>query len=102
MTVHKLKCWPIYFDAIQRGEKTFEARLNDRDFKMGDHVVLMRTYEHDAGTVEPPPSGSSRDAMHELHFKIGWILTGNRKFGIEDGYCVFSLISPSGSQDHEN
>ena len=90
MITHKLKCWPVYFDAIRRGEKTFEARLNDRGFQKGDHVILMRTYEDSPGTVEPPPFGNS-DAMYELHFQIGWILTGGQ-FGIQDGYCVFSLL----------
>jgi hypothetical protein len=29
---HHLKTWPIYYDAIERGEKTFEVRDNPRAF----------------------------------------------------------------------
>lgn len=91
MTEHKLKCWPVYFDAIKRGDKTFEARFNDRGFQAGDIVVLMRTYEGNENHVEPAPVGSGRTALHELRFRIGWVLTGG-KFGVMDGWCVFSLL----------
>lgn len=41
MKVHKLKTWPIYFEAVQRREKTAELRLNDRDFQVGDFLYLL-------------------------------------------------------------
>ena len=37
---HKLKCWPMFFDAIKSGDKTFEIRKNDRAFKVGDVLRL--------------------------------------------------------------
>jgi len=37
---HELKTWPEYFEAIASGAKTFEIRENDRDFKVGDILVL--------------------------------------------------------------
>lgn len=37
---HVLKCWPVYFDAIVRGEKTFELRRDDRPFRFGDCLEL--------------------------------------------------------------
>lgn len=37
---HKLKIWPEYFGPVISGEKTFEVRKNDRDFKIGDTLVL--------------------------------------------------------------
>ncbi len=42
MTTHTLKTWPEYYDAIVRGDKTFEYRLNDRDFLVGDTLNLLR------------------------------------------------------------
>lgn len=42
MTTHELKTWPEYYDPILRGEKTFEYRLNDRDFHVGDTLQLNR------------------------------------------------------------
>ncbi len=40
---HELKIWRQYFEPILSGEKTFEYRKNDRDFKVGD-FLLLREY----------------------------------------------------------
>lgn len=40
MKVHKVKIWPDYFAAVHSGRKTFELRLNDRDYKSDDVIVL--------------------------------------------------------------
>lgn len=37
---HHLKTKPEYFQAVINGKKPFEIRLNDRDFKQGDRVIL--------------------------------------------------------------
>lgn len=39
---HNLKCWPEFFDAIKRGDKTFELRRNDRGYQRGDVLVLRK------------------------------------------------------------
>ena len=85
---HVLKCWPVYWDAVASGDKTFEGRRDDRGFQKGDIVVLQRT-RHDAlHTVELDVQGTARN---EIRFRIGFILTGGQ-FGIEPGYVVFSLL----------
>jgi hypothetical protein len=38
--VHDLKIHPIYYSAIIRGDKIFEIRKNDRDFAVGDEIIL--------------------------------------------------------------
>lgn len=38
--VHDLKCWPEPFAAVLAGEKTVEIRLNDRDYRAGDRLIL--------------------------------------------------------------
>lgn len=40
---HVLKCWPDSFNAILGGEKTYEVRVNDRDYQLGD-VLVLREY----------------------------------------------------------
>lgn len=39
--IHELKIWPEYFAPVQTGNKNFEVRENDRDFKVGDTVHLL-------------------------------------------------------------
>jgi hypothetical protein len=75
---HLLKTLPEYWDAILRGEKTFEVRLNDRRFKKGDVLVLVRL-------LSPLP-----DSAPTLLRRVSYILPGGQ-FGIESGYVVMGL-----------
>lgn len=43
---HELKCWLRYFEAIVHGKKTFDLRYNDRDYRIGDTLIL-REYDND-------------------------------------------------------
>lgn len=38
--IHELKILPEYFEAVTSGRKQFEIRKNDRDFKVGDQLIL--------------------------------------------------------------
>jgi hypothetical protein len=38
--LHILKTWPTYFQAVARGDKSFEIRKNDRDYRIGDYLIL--------------------------------------------------------------
>lgn len=38
---HKLKIQPEYFKEVCTGMKSFEIRRNDRDFKVGDKLLLQ-------------------------------------------------------------
>ncbi len=49
---HHLNVAPEYFDALIEGRKTFEIRLNDRDFQVGDVLVLKKHSE--SGVFSPP------------------------------------------------
>ncbi|HEM6115816.1 TPA: DUF3850 domain-containing protein [Streptococcus suis] len=48
MTQHMLKCYPKYFEAVKDGTKPFECRYNDRNFKVGDEL-LLREYDPKRG-----------------------------------------------------
>lgn len=39
--VHHVKCWPEFFVATLAGLKRHEVRRNDRDYRVGDRLVLM-------------------------------------------------------------
>ncbi len=38
---HRLKIWPRYFKAVCEGKKTFEVRVNDRGYQVGDVLELQ-------------------------------------------------------------
>ena len=44
MAVHCLKTWPEYFQKVRIGAKSCDVRKNDRDYKVGD-VLLLCEYD---------------------------------------------------------
>lgn len=41
MQMHSLKCWPVPFQAVFDGHKTYEIRdTSDRTYRVGDVLVL--------------------------------------------------------------
>lgn len=76
--IHRLKTWPEPFDATQRGDKNFEIRKNDRDYKKGDWLVLDRF---------SPEMGFSSDRVPLVRQAI-YVLSG---FGLSDGYVAIGL-----------
>jgi len=46
MTEHTIKCWKQYFEDVQDGIKTFDVRKKDRDYKLGDTLVLEEFRGH--------------------------------------------------------
>ncbi len=73
-----LKTWPSYYKEIKENRKTFEMRLDDRDFKIGDLIVLEE-YDLDLGY-------SGRSIIKE----ITHILSGP-KFGLMEGWVILSF-----------
>jgi hypothetical protein len=79
---HELKVWPQFFDALLSGEKTFEARRNDRDFRVGDSLLLREWSELNGYSGR------------ELTRQISYVLVGQGLFGVEQGYAVLALAAP--------
>jgi hypothetical protein len=76
---HVLKCWSSPFEAMRAGRKTFEYRLNDRDFQVGDRLLLQE-YEPEARVL----TGES------LAMRVVYLLAGGA-FGVPEGYCVMGV-----------
>lgn len=84
MQTHRLKTWPVYFKEVKSGEKTFEFRKNDRDFKTGDTVILE----------EWCPLAKQYSGEF-LYFTIGYILPHHSEVydcTIKNDYVTFSLL----------
>ena len=96
MAEHKLKCWPSYFEAIERGDKNFEVRRDDRGFQRGDTLILQKfdpekhKYEMDGFTFSAKPI--------ELRRTILYVLTGGQ-FGIQSGHVVMALAPAAPEQE---
>lgn len=73
---HFLKCWPSSFQAVRSCRKTFEVRVNDRDYAPNDRVVL----------AEWDP-GKGRTTGEAVVFIIRTLVQG--KWGLPADVCVF-------------
>lgn len=91
MTTHTLKCWTQYYTAtVDRFEKLFECRLNDREFQKGDTVILQ---EVAAGNKLPGHPVAVGDEIvftgRQAKARIGYVLTNFA--GLRAGYVVLGL-----------
>lgn len=74
---HDLKILPEYFMAVALDEKTFEIRKNDRNYHVGDCLVL-REWDGQEFT--------SRNIVRYVSYILyDW------QVGLKDGYCIMSL-----------
>lgn len=72
---HDLKIHPRYYREVLSGEKTFEIRKNDRDFKPGDDIVLKEFADGEFTHAKP------------LYGRIGYVTDYEQK----PGFVVFSI-----------
>ena len=90
-STHELKVWPACFEAVADGRKAFDVRLNDRDYQVGD-ALLLREYEPESEQY----SGRTTDRW------ISYLMQGGA-FGLEPGWCVLGLAEhppqPPGMND---
>lgn len=74
---HELKILPKYFNDVVNGDKNFELRKNDRDFKVGDSLMLK---EFDNGVY----TGDSVQVV------ITYILVGG-EYGLDKDYVILGI-----------
>lgn len=89
--LHELDIWSSCYAAIEAGTKPFDVRLNDRNFRAGD-ALLLREFDPETGA-------------HSGRIALRWashVLQGGA-FGIEAGWCVLGLAEhpplPAGISD---
>lgn len=84
--LHELKTDPAPFDAVVRGVKTYEIRLNDRGFEVGDTLHLRETAStgDEMANHGRPLRYTGRHALREVsHVRTG--------YGLADGWCILSF-----------
>ena len=77
--IHYLKSWPEVFQAHWEGKKSFEIRVNDREFESGDYAVLQEYVPKETGLY----------TGREILGVIGYITQA--RFGLPNNICVFQL-----------
>jgi hypothetical protein len=75
---HELKILPQWFADVSTGKKNFEIRRNDRDFKVGDYL-LLKEYERGHYTGR------------ELKKRIQYIYQGDGNYGLSEEFCILGL-----------
>lgn len=72
---HELKCWPQFFQPTMNAHKRFEVRKNDRDFRVGDELLLKEwdpKGEFGSPTLNTEPVGYTGRAVIA---RVDYILT---------------------------
>ncbi len=81
--VHHIKLGASFFGEVERGEKTFELRKNDRDYKKGDILEMMEFKD-------------GKNTGRTVRVLVTYILT--EFAGLEEGYCIMGtcLLNKNG------
>lgn len=94
MTIHKLKIWPQFYEAVADGHKPFEVRKDDRGYKVGD---LLELHEFDPHVVNPEKrlgqlghTGPGVYTGRSLTRYVSYIMRGGQH-GIAEGFVVLGL-----------
>lgn len=85
--IHELKTDSEVFQAVVEGRKTFEIRFNDRDFRVGDELVLLEAIHTGEQMKRGKPLLYSGN---ELRKKVSYILSG---YGLQDGWVILGIKS---------
>lgn len=88
--IHDLKTDPEVFDALASGKKTFEIRLDDRGYNVGDTLLLRKTrytgeQMHFGDPLEYTGDEERRLVTHILRGPI---------YGLERGWVIMSVTIP--------
>lgn len=76
--IHNIKCWKEFFSDIKTGKKSFELRINDRNYEVGD-TLHLREYDSITGLY------TGKDCFRD----IAYILGGHE--GIKEGYIIMAI-----------
>lgn len=92
MDIHELKIQPQYFKSVKNNDKPFELRKNDRDYKVGDILVLKEyacelIMKNEFGEEK---WGNPHYTGEEIKKKITYILKGG-SFGLHRNFVILGL-----------
>lgn len=77
---HELKIFPWYYYAMVTNKKKFELRENDRNYKVGD-ILVLREYDPQ----------HKKHTGHYLEVEVTYILRLDEFFNLDNDYVVMSI-----------
>lgn len=93
---HHVKVLPKYFRALLLGDKNFELRKNDRNYKVGDVLVLKEWVQNDYEDLSPMIGLTSFIADYsgytgaKMERVVSYVLEGPL-FGLKKGWVIMGL-----------
>lgn len=79
MKIHELKITPEYFKDVKSGHKRFELRKDDREYQVGD-LLILKEFDKDHYT-----------GHKTRHKTIQYILRDVPEYGLNEGYCILGF-----------
>lgn len=74
---HALKIKAMFYHRIEHGTKTFEVRLNDRDYQVGDYISY-KVKDNDYTVIFDPPERYQIIYVHTI-------------LGMQENYVVLGI-----------
>ena len=95
-TTHQLKSWTRFFRPIVSGDRTHELRRNDRNYGVGD-LLILREFDPEAGAY----TGSTCEATVTsiTSEEVPCAVSGE---GLSPGFCILSIRVSPGSVRSSN
>ena len=76
--IHELTILPKYFEDVAHQKKTFEIRKNDRNYNVGDTLILKEWYR-------------GKYTGREVKRTVSYIYYGDGCYGLSDEYVVMAI-----------
>ncbi|MNE84633.1 hypothetical protein D3C80_1815570 [compost metagenome] len=76
--IHELKTWPEHFENVWNLSKPFELRKNDRNYQLGD-ILILKEFEWQ----------NQKYTGRVQNVEVTSILKNFK--GIEKGYCILGI-----------
>lgn len=77
--IHELKILPKWFEDVAHQKKTFEIRKNDRDYNVGDTLILKEWCR-------------GKYTGREIKRTVSYIYYGDGTYGLSDDYVVMAML----------
>ena len=83
--IHRLKSWPQFFRDINAGVRTHELRKNDRNFRVGDCLILQ---EYDPEKMEYTGHELTAEITSMTSFAQPCAVSGE---ALNSDFCILSI-----------